>query len=135
MNNNKTNGNKWDYMTNSCNKLKIIATEVQALITNVIKIKINKTKPDIKWRIGKKGDKSSKIAQKKYKYRHSCVDNRGNWDISQMCGFKTTEKWYGHKPETVTKNKNYKILWDFPIKTDHTTEVRRLDIIIEIKIN
>ena len=36
--------------------------------------------------------------------------------------------WYEHKPESVVKNKNFKILWDFTIQCNHMIEARRRDI-------
>ena len=37
----------------------------------------------------------------------------------------TQDEWYEHEPESVLKNKDYKILLDFSIQTDHVIEARR----------
>ena len=38
--------------------------------------------------------------------------------------------WYEHEPHVVCENKDYKIIWDFVIQTDHVIESRWPDMII-----
>ena len=45
-----------------------------------------------------------------------------HWDLSG--------KWYNHVPESVLENENYKLLWDFSIRTDHHIEARRPDLVL-----
>ena len=41
------------------------------------------------------------------------------------------DKWYNHIPaESVLENENYKLLWDFNIRTDHNIEARRPDLVL-----
>ena len=35
-----------------------------------------------------------------------------------------------HVPESALENENYKLLWDFRIRTDHHIEARRPDIVL-----
>ena len=43
--------------------------------------------------------------------------------------FEAGDKWYEHEPESVLKNEDYKILWDFNIQTDHVLEAQRPDLV------
>ena len=38
--------------------------------------------------------------------------------------------WYEHKPESVLRKGNIKLLWDFNIQCDHEIEARRPDIVV-----
>ena len=40
------------------------------------------------------------------------------------------ESFYEHSPETVSENTSHKLLWDMNIQYDHTTEAKRLNIVI-----
>ena len=53
-----------------------------------------------------------------------------HWDLSGKCGFDRNDKWYKHVPESVLENENYKLLWDFSIRTDHHIEARRPDLVL-----
>ena len=44
--------------------------------------------------------------------------------------FETGDRWYEHEPESVLENEDYKILWDFSIKTDHVIEAQRKDLVV-----
>ena len=52
-----------------------------------------------------------------------------HWDLSAKCGFERSEKWYDHVAESVLENENYKLLWDFIVRTDHEIEARRPDLL------
>ena len=43
---------------------------------------------------------------------------------------KAGDKWYEHELENVLENKDYKILWNFNIQTDHVIEARRPDLVV-----
>ena len=49
---------------------------------------------------------------------------------SRKCGFDRNDKWYNHGPESVLENENYKLLWNFSIRTDHHIEARRPDLVL-----
>ena len=72
----------------------------------------------------------SKLAQKEYKKRHDNVARAIHWDLSGKCGFNRNDKWYNPVPESVLENENYKLLWDFSIRTDHHIEARRPDLVL-----
>ena len=38
--------------------------------------------------------------------------------------------WYKHKPESVSRKGNIKLLWDFNIQCGHEIEARRPDIVV-----
>ena len=48
----------------------------------------------------------------------------------QLC---TNEKWYSYKPNAVLQNDIAKLLWDFPIQTDHEIQHNKPDIILHEK--
>ena len=49
------------------------------------------------------------------------------------CNFEAGDKWYEHELESVLENEDYKILWDFSIKTDHVIEARKPDLVVADK--
>ena len=72
----------------------------------------------------------SKLAQKECKKRHDNVARAIHWDLSGKCGFHRNDTLYNHVPESVQENENYKLLWDFSIRTDHNIEARRPDLVL-----
>lgn len=50
------------------------------------------------------------------------------------CNLKMIGKWYEHKQQVVTENKDYNMLQNFPIKSNHTIDAKCLDMIIEDNI-
>ena len=72
----------------------------------------------------------SKLAQKKFKRRHANLVKIVHWKLAKKCNFEAGDKWYEHEPESVLKNKDYKILWDFSIQTYHVQEAGRLDLVV-----
>ena len=58
-------------------------------------------------------------------------------NICQDHDIEVTGKWYEHKPESVTHNKDSKItiMWDIPVNTDRTITANRPDIIIKDSVN
>ena len=71
-----------------------------------------------------------KLAQKEYKRRHDNVARAIHWDLAGKCGFEWNENWNDHVPESVLENDDYKLLWDFSIRTDHEIRARRPDLVI-----
>ena len=53
-----------------------------------------------------------------------------HWNICQDHDIEVIDKWYEHKPESVTPNKDSKItiMWDMPVNTDRTITTNRPDI-------
>ena len=121
----------------------IMAAQEQAIRTNLIKAKIDKTQQESKCRICGQSDESvshilsecSKMAQKEYKRRHDWVGKKVHWEVSKQCGFVVKEKWYEHEPNAVSENNDFHILWDFEVHTDHEIEARRPDMIVTDKKN
>ena len=116
----------------------VIAAQDQALRTNYIKATIDKSQIDAKCRMCRDKNETvnhivsgcSKLAQKEYKKRHDNVARAIHWDLSGKCGFHRNDKWYNHVPESVQENENYKLLWNFSIRTDHNIEARRPDLVL-----
>ena len=116
----------------------IIAAQDQALRTNYIKATIDKSQIDAKCRMCRDKNETvshifsgcPKLAQKEYKKRHDNVAWAIHWDLSGKCGFHRNGKWYNHVPESVLENENYKLLWDFSIRTDRNIEARRLALVL-----
>ena len=116
----------------------LIATQKNAIRTNQIKARIDKTQQNIKCRL--RGDRDetinhmiseySKLAQREYKTWHNSVGKVIHWEMSNTFYFDHTNRWYVHNPEAVLENDNHKLLWDFGIQTDLLISVRRSDLII-----
>ena len=60
-----------------------------------------------------------------------------HWNIYQDHDIEVIDKWYEHKPESVTHNKDSKItiMWDMSVNTDRTITANRPDIIIKDSVN
>ena len=56
-----------------------------------------------------------------------------HWDLSEKYGFERSERWYDHVQDSVLENEDYKMLWDFSVRTDHEIEARRPDLLITDK--
>ena len=65
----------------------------------------------------------SKLTQKEYKRWH---DNF----VILKCNFEAGDKQCEHEPESVLENEDYKILWDFSIRTDHVIEAQGPDLVV-----
>ena len=108
----------------------LIAAQDNAIRTNHIKTRIDKTQQNGKCRLCGDRDETinhisecSKLAQKEYKARH-------DWEMYKKFQFEHTNKWYMHNPAPVLENDTHKLLWDFDIQTDHLIPARRPDLII-----
>ncbi|KAK2549069.1 hypothetical protein P5673_030569 [Acropora cervicornis] len=57
--------------------------------------------------------------------------------VSGYHDIEVIDKWYEHKPDSVTHNKYSKItiMWDMPVNTDRTITANRPDIIIKNSVN
>ena len=109
----------------------LITAQNNAIRTNHIKARIDKTQQNSKCRLCGGRDETikhiisecSKLAQKEYKTRH-------DWEMSKKFKFDHTNKWYMHNPPHVLENNTHKLLWDFDEQTDHLISARRPDLII-----
>ena len=116
----------------------IIAAQNNAIRTNYIKAKIDKTQQNSKCRMcGEKAEtvnhiisECSKLAQKECKTKHDWVGKVIHWELCKKLNFHHATKWYMHKPESVLENETHKILWDFEIQTDHLIPARRPDLVL-----
>ena len=115
-----------------------IATQNNAIRTNHIKARIDKTQQNSKCRLCGDRDETinhiisecSKLAQKEYKARHDWVGKVIHWEMCRKFQFDHTNKWYMHNPAPVLENDSHKLLWDFNIQTDYLIPARRPDLII-----
>ena len=109
-----------------------MAAQEQALRTNLVKAKIDKSQEDSKCRMCGKADESishllsecSKLSQKEYKCRHDWMGKKIHWEVCRKYGLEAKAKWYEHEPQAICENEEYKILWDFSIQTDHVIEAK-----------
>ena len=116
----------------------LIAAQYNAIRTNHIKARIDKTQLNSKCRLC--GDREetinhiisecSNLVLKEYKARHDWVGKLIHWEMCKKFKFDHTNKWYMHHPEPVLENDMHKLLWVFNIQTDHLILVRRSDLII-----
>ena len=119
-------------------KYLLIAAQDNAIRTNHIKVRIDKTKQNSKCRLCGDRDETinhiisecSKLAQKEYKARHDWVGKVIHWEMCRKFKFDHTNKWYMHNPAPVLENNTHKLSWYFNIKTDHLIPTRRPDLII-----
>ena len=114
------------------------AAQDQAIRTNAIKVRIDRTQTDTKCRLCKTPDETvshivsecSNLAKREYKRRHDMVGKRIHWEICKKYQVKVKDKWYEHEPEGVIETEKCKILWDFMVQTDRIIPARRPDVII-----
>ena len=90
----------------------IMATQEQAIRTNTIKAKIDKTQAESKCRLCGKVDETVRqivceypmLAQREYKRRHDWVGRKIHWEECKKIGYYENEKWYKHEPQKVVEN-------------------------------
>ena len=116
----------------------LIAAQNNAVRSNHIKARIDKTQQNSKCRLCDDRDETTnhlisecnKLAQKEYKIRHDRVGKVIYWEKCKKFKFVHTNKWYMHNPAPVLENDTHKLLWDFDRETDHLISARRPDLII-----
>ena len=116
----------------------LIAAQTNAIRTNHIKARIDKTQQNSKCRLCGDRDESinhiisecSKLALKEYKARYDWVGKVVHWEMCRKFQFNLTNKWYMHNPASVIENDSHKLLWDFNMQTGHLIPARRPDLII-----
>ena len=98
----------------------ILAAQEQAIRTNQINAKIDRTQEDCLCRMCKQADETvnhllsecSKMAQREFKRRHDWLGKKIHWEVCLKYGFDVKRKWYEHEPETTMENDISTILWD-----------------------
>ena len=108
----------------------LIAAQNNALWTNHMKSRIDKTHQNSKFRLWGDRNKTiyhisecSKFAQKEYKTTRL----GGIGDPLELCEkvkFDHTNKWYMLNLESVQENETHKLFWDFEIQADHLISTR-----------
>ena len=114
----------------------LIAAQNNAIRTNHIKARIDKTQQNSKCRLCSDRDETinhiisecSKLAQSEYKARHDWVGKVIHWEMCKKFKFDHTNKWYMHNPAPVLENDTHKLQWDFDIHTDHLISASRPDL-------
>ena len=72
-----------------------------------------------------------KLAQPQYKvWRHDRLAVVVHWNMCKRYKLPYKAQWYEHTPERVLENDDVKLLWDFPIQTDHHIDHNKPDIVI-----
>ena len=111
----------------------LLAAQDNAIRTNHIKARIDKTQQNSKRRLCGDRDKTvimisecSKLAQKEYETIHDWVGKVIHWEMCQKFKFNHTNKWYMCNPASVREND----IWDFDIHTNHLISARRTKLII-----
>ena len=121
----------------------LIAAQNNAMRTNHIKARIDKTQQNCRYRLCGDRDETinhiisecSKLAQKEYKTRHDWVGKVIHRELCQKLKFDNTNQWYMPNPTFILENETRKLLWDFDIQTDPLISARRPDLIIIINNN
>ena len=116
----------------------LIAAQDNAIKTNHIKARIDKTQQNSKCRQCGDRDETinhiisecSKLAKKECKTRHDWVGKEIHKETCKTFKFDHTNKWYMHNPAPVLENETHKLQWDFNIPTDLLIPARRPDLII-----
>ena len=105
----------------------LIAVQDNAIRTNHIKARIDRTQQNSKCRLCGDRDETinhiiseySNFAQREYKARHDWVGKVIHWEMCKKLKFDHTNKRYMHNPVPILENATHKLPWDFNIQTDH----------------
>ena len=116
----------------------LIAAQNNAIKTNQIKARIDKTQQNNKCRLCGGRDETinhminecRQLAQKEYKTRHDWLCKVIHWEVCKKLKLDYMNKWYMHNPAPVVENGTHKLLWDFDIQTDQLISARRPDLIV-----
>ena len=143
--NNLSHHKTWTWLRKGTSKREteslLMAAQNNAIRTNHIKARIDKTLQNIKCRLCGDRDETinhiisecCKLVQKEFKTRHGWVGKVIQWEICKKFKFDHINKWYMHNLAPILENDTHKLLWDFDIHTDHLISARRLDLIINKK--
>ena len=114
----------------------LIAAQNNAVRTNHIKTRIDKTQQNSKCRLCGDRDETinhiisecSKLAPNEYKTRHDRVGKVIHWEMCKKFKLDHTNKCYMHNPAPVLENDTHKVLSDFDIYTDPLISARKPDL-------
>ena len=98
----------------------LVAAQNNAIMTNHIKVRIDKTQQNSRWGLCGERDETinhiisecSKLAQKEYKTRHAGVGKVIHREVLKKLKSDHTNKWYMYNPKSVLENETHKLLWD-----------------------
>ena len=118
----------------------LIAIQNNAIRTNHIKARIDRTQQNSRCRLCDDGHKKnhhiisecSNLALKEYKTKHDWVGKVINWELCKKLKFHHTNKLYMHNPASVLENETQITMEFCNIQTDHLISARRPDLIIII---
>ena len=121
---------KWNFKRETESLL--IAAQDNAIRTNHIKARINKTQQNRKCRLCGDRDETinhiisecSKLEQD-YEARHDWVSKVVHWEMCRKFQFDHANKWSTQNPAPVRENDSHKLLWDINVQTDHLIPARR----------
>ena len=134
-------GNRWEWLKRGELKHEteslLCAAQEQALRVNAIKYSINKTSDTPLCRFCNEKTESithivsvcSVLAKNQCRKCHDKVETYVHWLLCNRYHLQYSDKWHTHKPQSLQKNGEYKILWDFNIQTDKIIEHRLPDIV------
>ena len=113
----------------------LFAVQEQAIRTNYVKHKVDKTAQSPLCRIRDKNSESmshivseyEKLARKEYKRRHDIVSRIVHWKLCEKYNLKRSGKWYEHAREGVVEE--VKIFWDVMIQRNSEIKARKSNII------
>ena len=143
--NNISNHKTWTWLRKGNHKREteslLVAAQDNAIRTNHIKARIDKTQQNSKCRLCGDRDETiyhiinecSKLAQNEYTTWHDWVGKRIHWEMCKKFKFDHTNKWYIHNTAPVLENDTHKLLRGFNIQTDPQLPARRPDLIIITK--
>ena len=105
----------------------LIAAQDNAIRTNHIEARIDKTQQNSKCRLCGNRDETinhiiseySKLAQREYEARNDWVGKVIHLEMCRKFRFDHTNQWYMYNPAPVLENDTHKLLWDFNIHTNH----------------
>ncbi|KAJ7335269.1 hypothetical protein JRQ81_013210 [Phrynocephalus forsythii] len=116
----------WLWLTNGTLKKEtealIFAAQEQAIRTNAVKARIEKSAESPTCRLCKEADETidhilsccKKIAQTDYKQHHNVVAQIVHWNLCQNYHLPVAKNWWDHKPEKVTENEHAKLFLGLP---------------------
>ena len=111
----------------------IMAAQGQTINTNWYSHHILKNSPSDKCRLCNEHPETiehitmgcPKLAQTIYLDRHNVVASTLHWSLYKHMNFERAENWWEHQPEPTMENEDYKVLYDFNIRTDKKISARR----------
>ena len=99
-----------------------MAAQEQALRTNKVKAKIDKSQEDSRCGMSVKADESisplrgcSKLSQQEYMRRRDWMGKKIHWGVCRKYGLEAKAKWHEHEPQAISENEGYKIMGTFNI--------------------